>query len=315
MRKVIAAASENQISYLGDPPAETMDTVQDWRYFYDLLEDVGGATTVERLFRAHVLTPTQVSDINLRADARKQLEELAETGDGWTPPLEVRQAMASWSFLDATQLMGDAEMLLEQSRDVVETFEGAGIDVSTTLEDAYEQSVSLTALSDDLDQYASLAEDAVAVRDRLDAAGPLAQLGLIGNEINFDQVQTALQEGDLEAVPDLLASMDAALNNATDRGTKMAIAAGVLILLLVAFWLWRRARRRRQPAPPSMDEGGTPVEMVPTMSGFAAADSEVPPAPREVVPTPSSVAPAPSEVAPEQREIDLTEIDPVASAD
>ena len=280
MRKVIAAASENQISYTGDPPPETMDTVQDWRYFYDLLEDVGGATSAERLFRAHVLTTTEVSALTARTAARKQLEEFAVAGDGWTPPLEIRQAMASWSFLDATQLMGDADDLRERSHEVIATFEGADIDLSAALEEAYEGSESLTALSDVLDEYAKLGGNVVAFRDRLDAASPLARLGLIGNDVSFDEVSTALQEGDLEAVPELLAAMNASLQEASERGIKMVVGAGLLLLVLAALWLWRRAKRRRAPVVP-VDEGGSPVDTA----------------------------------APVESEIDLTETDPVVSAD
>lgn len=263
MRKVLSAASENRIPYTGDPAAEEMDSVQDWRYFYDLLEMVGGAQNVERLFRAHILTSEQVGDLAERSDARQQLEDLTEAGDGWTPPLQVRQSMAAWGFIDAVRLMDDAEDLLEDSKTVADAFADAGVDVSQTLEDAYESSSSLTALSDALDEYRGLADDVVAVNDRVAAAGPVTRLGLLGASVDFDEVEAALQDGDREAVPALLTAMDQQLVDANERGTKILIGAAVLLLLIIGFWLLRRRRRRTRAAVPADDEFAVGPEPTP----------------------------------------------------
>ncbi len=253
MREVIAAASNQLMPYQGDAGDDETRVVHDWRYFFDLVEIVGKSDKAEQVFRDHVLTPTEAAVLPDRSDARQALTELTEAGAGWSAPLEVREAMTAWEFDRAETLIEQSHDLLERSQGAVEELNAVNVNVGPSLEAKYEGANALSDYADDLATFEDRAEDVVTLRRRADNANPVAKLGMIGQDLNFDQITQAFADDELDKVGPLVAASSRTLDGATLRG--VLIIAGVLLLALIAWAVVRRWRRRaaQPPASPAQD--------------------------------------------------------------
>ena len=105
MREVLAAADDQAIAYPGAPKRETQTlvaTFKDWRYFLDLLEQVGGSTPGGRALRdlGRLGRRAPVAG-RPRAARRAVTTRLVERADGWQPAYAIRAQMARWALVDA----------------------------------------------------------------------------------------------------------------------------------------------------------------------------------------------------------------------
>lgn len=259
LQKVVAAAAEGHIAYQGDAPPETT-TVRDWRYFYDLVDLLGESGKIGKLFTNHVANGYELTLLSERISARSELDELAATGEGWAPPLQVRKAMAGWNFQDAKNLIEQAEEALERSREVAQRLQTAGIDLHGQLESDYETADSLTALVARLDDVEESADRVVAVHSRLRAAGPFARVGLLGADVGLDEAGAAIAEADYDRVAAVLEQADAQIAAATARGIAIVLALVLMVTLFAGLTtvliLRRRAAKGRDDEPFS---GETPL--------------------------------------------------------
>lgn len=252
LRKVLAAAADGRPAYALDNDESGETTVRDWRYFYDLAELVGGSEKVEELFNEHVLDGYERSLLRDRTGARRKLDELTAAGDGWSPPLQLRQAMGAWSFR-GTFMFDEAEELLKRAQSVVEDFSAAGIDAESRLQTEYETAASYRALGETLDEYEETAAEVAAVAQRAATAGPIARVGLWGADLSLDQAERAIDEGDLDGAAPLLQQTADEIDAATERGTWILVAAALLCAVIGAHVLRRRATRRRREPVASAD--------------------------------------------------------------
>lgn len=241
LRKVLAAAAERRPAYELDTVEAGKTTVRDWRYFYDLVELVGGSDKVERLFRDHVLDAYERSLLRSRGKARERFGNLTAAGNGWSPPLQVRHAMGNWSFEGVDRMIGDAEALLKRAQSLMDDFTAAGIDAEDRLKTEYENAGSLTGLAAILDDYGRAADDIGAVTRRAAAAGAVARVGLLGADLRFDDAQRAIGAGDLDEVPPLLHTATATLDDASQRGIAIVVAVVLLCVVVGAHIARKRA--------------------------------------------------------------------------
>ena len=72
---------------MGDAPPERHVGAANWRYFLDLVEELGGAGEVADRFEAVVVDDDGKDDLADRAEARERYADLEEAGRGWAAPL------------------------------------------------------------------------------------------------------------------------------------------------------------------------------------------------------------------------------------
>ena len=249
MRKVLVAASERQLPYQGLDEKEETLIERDWRYFFDLVEMIGGSKEVDSIFRDQVLTPPEEGLLPQRDTLHRKLEVLQDSG--WVAPLELRESLAAWEFGTTTGLFSYATDLRDRSQAAVEQLATVDVDVEATLHDQYAGAKELRDYDESLKQLESAAEEVVALRRRADTAGPIARLGLVGADLGLGTINAAIVDGDLDAVPDLVATAAAQLDQAPTRGALILGAALVLLLILLLLVLLRRRRRRRAVSTPT----------------------------------------------------------------
>lgn len=251
MRKVLVAASQRQLPYQGRPDAEEELFIErDWRYFFDLVEMIGGSKKVDSIFRDQVLTPVEKAMLPQRDELHRKLEVLQDGGDGWVAPLEVRESLAAWEFGTTKGLIHYATDLRDRSHATVDQLRSVDVDVAASLEEQYAGAKSLAEFDEELKALESTTEDIVALRRRADGAGPIAQVGLLGADLGFERINKAVTNGELDGVPDMVAAASDQLDQAPTRGALILGAAGLLLLIILALML---VRRRRRHAPDDTD--------------------------------------------------------------
>jgi hypothetical protein len=254
MRDVIRAAEGRKAAYRGAPAPETVPGAHDWRRFLDLLEEVGGATKAEALFRRWVTQPGQDTILDQRAETRKAYEALLEAGDGWLAPFFVRSKLDAWAFERAQTAIDESEAVIA-SREAIEVRATTlGLTLSGTLETAYEGATV------DLEAARSLADEQIATLDALTAAratlgkerDAITTIGLIGTEPerDFADATAAFEADDLAGAAANAAEARTAVEGAADVGRTRAVTAGAatggaLVLGAGAIFMTRRRRKPR----------------------------------------------------------------------
>jgi hypothetical protein len=237
MRAVLAAANGQTIAYVGAGTPEKVGPTTDWRRFLDLLDEVGGAAQADAAFRRWVVTDSQKTLLDTRAETRTAYDALVKDGAGWSPAFLVRDPMARWDFAAARPLIAQAEAILATRDRIAAAAERLGITPPAALRTAYESA------SDGLGPVAVLADDELRAATALEEADalaaaprdPLVSLGLLGRDpaMSLAAARQAFSDGsaataraDAEAVRGVLAA-------APEAGRNRAIAAGAVGLASV----------------------------------------------------------------------------------
>ena len=259
---VVQAADEHQMPY----SAETVDSVltqsPDWRSLLDFLEEVGGSTTAEAVFRELVVAEADLPQLDERATAREAYASLVEVGDGWAPPTEVRREMSDWDFDGATELFPLVEQLYGERDDLEEVVSVVDLELPDALRTSFEG-------AREVDDLVPLFEDAAAsgaaVRSAQEAhddgAGPLGAIGLLVSSVDDDlaAARAAFSAGDYELEITRSADVEDRLDGAATAGLIRvgAVVAGLAVLGLLIRQIRRRRRARAVTAeqPPEDGEG------------------------------------------------------------
>ena len=243
--------------YLGEGSAESIGSA-DWRRFLDLVEELGGSTKAEGLFREWVLLPSDASSLDERATTRAAYQELKSDGGTWAVPYAVRQDMAVWEFAPALELMATAEAVLDVRDQLRQAETDLGVTSPTDQETAFQEAGTAGNLV--------VVEE--ALKGRLAATAELARRvgpGRAGREVpdrdprvvgggagsGLDAARAAYATGDLAAVASGTAATTAVMAGAESVGQTRALGIGIglgvaLLLMVVVALLLRRRRRRRQ---------------------------------------------------------------------
>jgi hypothetical protein len=275
MRKIFRAAEEDQIAYRGEPAPERYAGSDDWRRFLDLLEEVGGSTEAERLFRLWVVESHQVPLLDDRAAARKAYAALLESADTWAAPYAIRAKLSGWDFDRAETAIDDAERVIA-AREAIEARTAAlGISPTGALETAYESAKSDLAAAQDLaeKQVATLDELAEA-RAALDAERDIfTSVGLVGNEPDaaWASALGAFRADRLDDATAAAADVEARIGGAAELGRTRVVGAvgatGAGLLLGGGLVVVARRRRRGDAVPPSVVGSGPYATLPPPPSG------------------------------------------------
>jgi hypothetical protein len=245
----------------------------DWKRLLDLVQEVGGSTKAEDLFKTYVLTPSQADGLSVRAAARSAYSEFKKSIGGWAMPAVVPAWMSDWKFADVTEFMTRAKATLAR-RDTLDAEAGANkLTVKADLQKMFESASTFTSF-DDMDK---VIEAQLAAIHRLAEVQPLVvaprnfyqRIGLRGQQpdLDFDAARAAFNEGRLDdatvgadGVATLLGGAEK-VGRAHVRQTSTRAGAGLFILLLAIVLLIRRRRKHRRLRAQSV-ESAQSVELV-----------------------------------------------------
>ncbi len=273
MRDVLAAAEHRWIPYVGAGTVETVTGPADWRRFLDLLQEAGGSTTADEVFRRWVVTDAQIDILDKRAAARVRWAELVKAGGAWAAPYAVRDPLSRWDFAGATTRMEQATAILAQRDEIARLASALGVEPPAALRAAYQAATrsvdeARTIATTELADVRALGA-AVAARDA--PRDPLVNLGLIGTTPDADlaAARSAFSAGASDAAARASAVV-ALIDGATEigRGRLIAAVAGLLVVLVVLvitlIAIRRRSRARRPVAGPPYatlaDQSGGPID-------------------------------------------------------
>lgn len=254
MRDVFGAADTRKAAYRGAPAPETVPGANDWRRFLDLLEEVGGATKAEALFRRWVTQPGQDAILDERLEARKAYAALLEAGDGWLAPFFVRSKLDAWAFDRAQTAMDEADALLTSREAIEGRATTLGLTPSGKLETAYEvATVDLAGARALADEQLATLDALVASRATLDRErDAFTTIGLIGTEpeTEYAAATAAFERDDLAGSAASAAGARAAIEGAPEVGRNRVVTVGVttggaFVMGAGAFFVVRRRRLKR----------------------------------------------------------------------
>jgi len=282
MREVIQAAAAKETAYPGAPAPETVTGATDWRRFLDLVEEVGGATGAEALYRRWVTVPHQDEMLDDRAAARAAYAALLEAGDGWLAPYAIRSRLGGWDFGRAQTAIDEAEEVLSSREAIEDRVATLGITPTGTLEAAYESAnVDLTDARELAAEQLATLDALVVARDTLARErDAFTTIGLIGTdpEAEFAAAAAAFEKDDLANAAvdaaDVRAMVAAASEVGRGRAVTAGAAAGGAFVLGAGAMFFARRRRPGRAAPANVSRATPPDR--PTDPGATAPYATLP---------------------------------------
>lgn len=244
MAAALATGFAGEIPYQGDPEPERVRGVVDGRRMLDLLQEIAGSTAVVELYDEYVLAGDDRDLLAEREAARSAYDDLVAAGDGWTAPLELREAMTYWRFGEVDTLIGEAEQALGSRDAVLEVVDHLGVDTLPALEDRYEAADDMAAVGAEAAEYVQVATTMSEAGETPEGvAGALAEVGLLGTDIDgrLDTAATALATGDLD---EARATSDLLLRDVGQAPLIGAVVLGEVLLGAALWWPLRRLRKR-----------------------------------------------------------------------
>lgn len=244
--KVVQAAVAKTMPYQGDEPAKNTTGDVTWQTMLDLLEEVGGSEKAVNLFKTWVLTNGGKAELKERAEARKVYDELEQDGDGWSPPLELRDQMTWWNFKNIEGLADRSREVLTDRDSVSVALSRFGVDELPGYEAKYEKAESIDELVGVSDRYVTVAS---SLEETADGPGfPMSivdMIGTVGLDVDgtLDDSATALADGKVDKAQELAEEAAEQVDNAPMQAG-IRLGAAVLILLFL-WWLLRFRKRRR----------------------------------------------------------------------
>ena len=229
----------------------------DWRGLLDLLEE---RTTAEYtdLWKRWVVRPTEIHLLDERAAARAAYASAVVAAADWELPPSLRRAMSAWQFADALALIGQTRAVLQQRSTIAAAARAAGLTPPPTLRAAFEGFDGATAAAAEAVREVTTIDVLVAAEAAGHAVGgAVAQVGLLGLRPESEMVdaRSAFADGNMAAAQSHALNAQAIWQTADGRGrqrllSSVAVAIGVLVLLVAAAMLVRTRRARRRDAWP-----------------------------------------------------------------
>ncbi len=261
LRRVWSSAAAGIGAY--QPPGATMvdagarepepaPGVPDWRGLLDLLEAQTGKDFTD-LWRQWVVRPDEVALLDARAAARQSYQRTLALAGAWALPRPIRDALRTWQFDTAEQLMADARTVLAQRSAVQQQARQAGLSLPATMQQQFEEGMLGPASAEAESERNAMLAIAQAEDVRANADDVLTQIGMLGEhpEADLAAARAALAAGNLDGT---LASADDAYrawNGAWQEGRRrallaVAVLASVLVLVSAMAGRARRSRRQRR---------------------------------------------------------------------
>ena len=262
LQRVLQAADSGQMAYPGEiesalPRPQSKQT--DWRRFLDLTEELGDSDEVAPIFEVYVVTPSQRTQLEQRAEARVAFRALESHGETWTAPIVVRLAMEDWKFSLATGVMADAETVLDLRDAVNREATRQEMVPSSSLKADYESAIHdvhwvIGKGEAQLAAVEAVAEATNAVRADRDT---WTALGLWGADIEPDlnHVRATFETGDADATMLGVLAVIAEVDAARSVGLRRAGWGAAGLMFSLGFGLvGNRLLQRRRVRSHTFDE-------------------------------------------------------------
>lgn len=273
MQLVFDAVADRTIAYVGDAEPEDIGRPTDWRRFLDLVEELGGSTEARDLIEQYVASDAQVGMLDDRDASRERYADLAEHGDEWAPPFEVRERMNLWSFTQAGERIDEAEAVLDLRDELDTKAAELGADYPATFEADYEAATDdeLPAVGEAVQEQIDSADEVLAaVAAEAEDDGFFGTIGLWGTDLPADveAATAAFEQGDHDAARATAQEVVDTVDEAGNVGAKRFgfTVGGVVLFVGLVTLIVVLVRRRRRPAPGEEPE----TEAAPSLAEEAA---------------------------------------------
>jgi hypothetical protein len=165
-RDVVAALGSGSSPYGATSNVERPDV--DWKRVYDVLVEVGGATTAGDVFRSHVVGEADAPIIERRDRAAADVAELAERSAPWVLPVGVRNRLERWEIDDVTEAVVAADVVLEQRTELESIEDAVGVDEPDAADVAYASAPMRSTGGVDFGEVTAVLDAAIALGEQLD---------------------------------------------------------------------------------------------------------------------------------------------------
>jgi hypothetical protein len=165
-REVVAALANGSSPYGATSDVERPEL--DWKRVYDVLVEVGGATTAGDVFRSHVVGEPDAPVIEQRDRAAADVAGLAERSTPWELPVGVRNRLERWEIDDATEAVAAADAVLEQRTELESIEDAVGVDQPDGADVAYAAAPMRSTGGVDFDDVTATLDAAIALGEELD---------------------------------------------------------------------------------------------------------------------------------------------------
>jgi hypothetical protein len=165
-RDVVAALASGSSPYGATSDVERPEL--DWKRVYDVLVEVGGATTAGDVFRSHVVGEADAPMIERRDRAAIDVAALAERSAPWELPVGVRNRLERWENDDVTEAVVAADVVLEQRSALEAIEETVGVDEPDAAGVAYAAAPMRSTGGVDFGEVTAMLDAAIALGEQLD---------------------------------------------------------------------------------------------------------------------------------------------------
>ena len=165
-RAVVAALASGSSPYGAASDVERPEL--DWKRVYDVLVEVGGATTAGDVFRSHVVGEADAPIIERRDRAAADVAALAERSAPWELPVGVRNRLERWEIDDVTEAVVAADVVLEQRTELESIEDAVGVDEPDAADVAYAAAPMRSTGGVDFDEVTAILDGAIALGEQLD---------------------------------------------------------------------------------------------------------------------------------------------------
>jgi hypothetical protein len=307
MTAALGALLAGRDPYSSDPNARRATTVATWRDWLDAMDELAlgpaGAPTnlATDMFLAYGVT-SDGTILAQRTVARAAYHRLLAEVEGWSVPPAIRAPMGTWDFAAANAAISAAGLAWTLTGETDQAL--PGIDARHgPVAAAWAAATTVTEITNagklalaQLDGAKAVAATIALVQAPLDAIG---QVGLVGGSLpSLEPAVAAVRSGDSTTARRLAAAARDELAGIQTAGLQrvlIAIAVGLLALLMLVLRLGRRGRRPPSPAPELAAAASSPGDPRSSPGDPTSSPLDPPPAPWDPPTSPSPGPPWPGQ--------------------
>ncbi|MGE5210313.1 MAG: hypothetical protein ACM3MM_03570 [Acidobacteriota bacterium] len=200
-REVVAALASGSSPYGATSAVERPDL--DWKRVYDVLVEVGGATTAGDVFRSHVVGEEDAPTIERRDRAAADVADLTERSAPWALPVGVRNRLERWEIDDVTEAVIAADAVLERRTELEAIEQSVGVDEPDGADVEYASAPMQPTGGVDFTEVTATLDEAIALGEQL--TGQLQQIAVVAPQAGVSPPELS----DIEGVADFASGIAA----------------------------------------------------------------------------------------------------------
>ncbi len=177
---------------------------QDWKRVYDMFVEIGAASAVGDVFRAHVVGTDDGALIERRDQAVVSVSGLADRSLPWALPVGMRNSLELWEIDDVTDGLIAADAVLARRASLESIEESVGVDEPDRAGEAYAQAPRRSSSGVDFTEPMAILDETIEIGRQLqERAGEI-------DELATTAAVTPPELGTVEGVDDFSSGLAAA---------------------------------------------------------------------------------------------------------